>query len=88
MKALKIHKHKCSSKIQNNHFSNNNSLHRYIILPNNSVIEKKLKLGIKTVSNSSKTIKDLIDDKNNNNPIDSKAEIYEIPCLDCNKKCG
>ena len=37
-----IHKHQCS-EIQNNSFSNNNALDRYIILPNNktpNIIEK------------------------------------------------
>ena len=37
IKALEIHKHKCSPKIPNNNFSNNNLLHRYIILPNDSI---------------------------------------------------
>ena len=34
IKAYKIHKCKCSPKIGNNNFSNNNTFHRYMILPN------------------------------------------------------
>ena len=53
IKALKIHKRKCSPEIQNNSFSNN-TLHWQINLFNNSttnIIEKNLnKLGIKTVT--------------------------------------
>ena len=92
IKALKIHKSKCSPEIQNNNFSNDNALHGFINLPNNSttnIIEKKLNyLGIKTVTNSSKTIRNLINDKNNNNHMESRVGVYEIACLDCNKKCG
>ena len=36
IKALKIHKHKRSPEIQNNDFSNDNTLYIFIILPNNS----------------------------------------------------
>ena len=60
IKALKIHKCKDSPKIKNkNDFSNDYSLHRYIILPNNSttnIIEK-------IVTNSSKTIRNLVNNK-------------------------
>ena len=51
IKALKIYKHKCSTEIQNNSFSNNNTLHKYIIFPNNftaKVIDKnKITLELK-----------------------------------------
>ena len=72
-------------KFKNNNFSNNNSLHKYIILPNNSDSNNKKNLnnlGIKTVTNTSKTIKNLINNKNNNIPIKSRADEYEIPFLD------
>ena len=91
IKALKIHKCRYSPKISNNNFSNNNSLYRYIILPNNSTTKdfektKQNNLGIKTVTNSSKTIRNLINDKNNNAHIESRAGIYNILHLDSNKK--
>ena len=44
IKTLKIHKHKCSPEVQNNNFSKNNTLNKYIIVPNNlttNIIKKK-----------------------------------------------
>ena len=47
-------------------------------------MEKSLKLiGSKTVTNTSVTIKNLINNKNNNT---HNASIYAIQCLGCNKK--
>ena len=37
------------------------------------------------VANSSKTIRNLINNRNNNTHIKSRAGDYEIPCVDCNK---
>ena len=55
--------------------SDYNTVYRYIILPNNStrnIIEKNLKnFGIKTFIQSSKTIRDLINNRNNNPLIES-----------------
>ena len=59
IKVLKIHKSKYSLKFPNNFL--NKSLHRYIILPNNLTTI----LEIKTVTNSSETIRNLTNDKNN-----------------------
>ena len=42
-------------------------------------------VGIKTVSNSTKTIRNSINNENNNTHIKSRLGVYEIPCLDCNK---
>ena len=57
----------------------------YVTIQPQSSLKKNLKnLGIKTVTNSSKIIRNLIDNKNNY--IKSRAMIYVIPCLDCNKK--
>ena len=43
-------------------------------------------LEIKTVSNPSKIIRNLINNKNNNTHIEYREGVYEISCLDCNKK--
>ena len=48
---------------------------------------KKLnKLRIKIITNSSKTNKNSINDEYNNTYIESKTGVYEISCLNCNKK--
>jgi len=89
-KAIKIHNRKHLPSIQTNNTPTNNYINRYIILPNNSattIIEKNLNnLGIKTVSNSSKTIKSIINNKRNNTQTRSNAGVYTIQCLDCNKQ--
>ena len=58
--------------------------YRYIILPNDSAqtSQKNLhNLGIKTVTNSSKTVRSMINDKNNNIHIKSEAGFYTMPGL-------
>ena len=63
---------------------------RYIILPNNlntNIIDKKaLKTLELKVTNFSKAIKNIINNKNNSTHIKYDAGIYTIQCLDCNKK--
>ena len=70
--------------------SNNNLIHRYIVLPHNltgGIIENSFnKLRIKTITNSSKRIKNVIDNKNDNIHVKSDAGVYSIQCLDGNKK--
>ena len=41
---------------------------------------------MKTVTNSSITIRNLISNKDNITYIESRAGIYEIPWVDCNRK--
>ena len=60
-----------------------------LFYPKNSTPNSRKNLnhfGIKTVTNSLKTINNLINDKNNNNHVESRAGDYELPCRDCNKK--
>ena len=51
----------------------------------NPLYHKIKGLGTKTVTNSSKKMRNLINNKNDNIPKKSKSRVYEIPCLDCYK---
>ena len=83
-----------STIISNNNISNNNLLHRYIILPNNptlNIIENKTpqkQTKNKTWNqNNYKLFKNSYEDyKNDNTHIKSDAGVYTVQCLDCNLK--
>ena len=56
------------------------------IQPQTSSKKNLNNLGIKTATNSSKIISNLLHKKDNNTYIESRVGIYGIPCPDCNKK--
>ena len=74
----------------NTQHNNNNDFDRYIILPNNPITDKinsnLKKIGIKTVTQSTKTVKNILQNKNNHKHTHSEAGVYTIDCLNCNKK--
>ena len=78
IKALKIQECKCSPEIQSNKFLNNNIDISFYQKFNQKCYQKNLNhLGIKTVINSSKTIRNLINNKNlKKKHIKSKAGVY------------